>query len=74
MTKCHAEKWVYTWPGYDGDYRIMYIHCNVIVRLQFTLLSHLFRSNGLFNPCQDAVMLLDAVLFILPRVEFPHDD
>ena len=42
-------------------------------RLKFYIFSPSRRSNGLHKPCQDAVLLLGAVLKVW-RVEFPRDD
>ena len=52
-------------------YCIMY--CKIIAKIEILPFSPSRRSNGLYKPCQDAVLLLGTVLKVW-RVEFPRDD
>ena len=49
------------------------MYCKIIVKTEILPFFTSRRSNGLHKPCQDAELLLGAVLKVR-RVEFPRDD
>ena len=49
------------------------MYCKIIAKTEIYLFSPSRRSNGSYKPCQDALLLLGAVLKVR-RVEFPRDD
>ena len=49
------------------------MYCKIIAKTEILFFSLSRRSNGLYKPCQDAVLLLGTVLKMW-RVEFPRED